>query len=68
MKLKSIFPALFALVLPQGITRRMLYAQGLQPMALGAFQRYGTPVRGWRKIQSKAKHDEIQRRKRRNAK
>jgi hypothetical protein len=63
MKIKRIFAALFAI----GGSTSKRRAMGLGQMQLVAPQRYGTPVRGWRKVQSQTRHREIQRRRRRNA-
>ena len=73
MKMKSMFSALFELLLstdPRNIKLQKARARaGLKPMTASfvGFISYGKPKLGWRKAQSVARHKEIQRRKRRNA-
>ncbi len=65
MKLRNIFPLLFALAnVPLGNKAALLT---LPPINLAAPSRFGKPPIGWRKTRSLTRHHEIQKRRRRNA-
>jgi hypothetical protein len=65
MGLKKLFTGLFGAMMMSGISSKRHRALG--NMNLAAPQRYGRPVRGWRRQQSVTRHREIQRRQRRNS-